>query len=66
MSKTLTVAEFANKLQDLAHEGWSNNEVYIRVYEALYKINDIHKTSVGSDDNERIFFELEAEPLAAK
>jgi hypothetical protein len=65
----MNVVELANKLQDLAHEGWSHNEVYIRVYEALYKINDIHKTTVGnvgSDDNDKIFFELEAKPLAAR
>ena len=66
MSVTISVAELANRLQDLAHEGWSHNEVYIRVYEALYKIKDIHKTSVGTDDNEKIFFELEAEPIAAR
>ena len=63
----MSVAELANRLQDLAHEGWSHNEVYIRVYEALYKIKDIHKTSVGTDNNdEKIFFELEAEPIAAR
>ena len=66
MSVTISVAELANRLQDLAHEGWSHNEVYIRVYEALYKIKDIHKTSVGTDDNEKVFFELEAEPIAAR
>ena len=62
----MTVAELANTLQMLAHEGYSQNKVFFEVLEARYKPTEIHRTVIGNEEDEdkKVFFTISSEPLS--
>lgn len=54
------------ELQTLCHEGYSDCPVLVSVLEAHYKAGDVHKMSIGNDDdpkNLKIYFVIDTETL---
>ena len=39
---TKTIQELNNNLQDIAHSGHAQDDIYIKVLDAIYKIDDIN------------------------
>ena len=58
--KRIKLNELTEKLQTLCHEGFSECDVVIGVLDTFYDIEDVHKVSVGNDDNEKILFAIQS------
>ena len=59
-----TLRELTAELQTLCHEGFSECPVLTSVLEAIYKIGDVHKMTVGNNERDRkTYFVLDTEVL---
>lgn len=59
-----TLSELTSELQTLCHEGFSECPVLTSVLEAMYKIGDVHKMTVGNNERDRkTYFVLDTEVL---
>jgi hypothetical protein len=59
----MTLRELTTRLQTLCHDGWSEHEVGIKVLDSFYKVGEVLKVTVGSNDDEtdKIFFVIDTE-----
>lgn len=59
----MILRELTTRLQTLCHDGWSEHEVGIKVLDSFYKVGEVLKVTVGSNDDEtdKIFFVIDTE-----
>ena len=60
---TKTIQNLNNNLQDIAHSGHAQDGVYIRVLDAIYKIDDIKPYN---DPCGKTFFVINTKPFWEK
>ena len=59
-----TLRELTTELRTLCNEGYSDVPVLTSVLEAIYKVGDVHKMTVGNDEqNSKTYFVFDTEVL---
>ena len=61
---TKTIQKLNNNLQDVAHSGHAQDEIYIKVLDAVYKIGDIKPYEKPISGKK--FWVIEAKPISEK
>jgi len=57
----MVLQELTNKMQDLCHSGHSQDSVYVKVLDAVYKIDRIHREVIKTSEEEKNVFFLDTE-----
>ena len=58
-----TIQEITNNLQDIAHSGFAQSNIYVKVLDAVYKIDDVKPYN---EPDGKVFFVINTKPLSEK
>ena len=58
---TKTIQELNCSLQDIAHSGHAQDEIYVKIQDGFYKIKNIQKEIIESNSIEKTVFFIDTE-----